>query len=109
MSQDLVALVSAQFADALETMRAADQRLFELTGRRALSPERPSITDATRADLERMLAQVLAGEHALRLALGWVVPGSTLGNLMKTIPSDAADQLATALTAAGLLPAQGEF
>lgn len=99
----LMAASAAQLLqEAVEAARRIGDEVERVTGFRVIAPERPGITDARRPDLERMRGQVLAGERALTLALRWVA-GGTLGNVMKTMPPDAADELTAALREAGLM------
>jgi len=107
LKRRMAALAAIALQETIDACRQVADETERVTGHRIASPERVSVTDASRADLERMLAQVVAGEHALRLALGWVVPGTTLGNMMKTMPEAAATELTAALVACGLLPADG--
>lgn len=71
------------------------------TGEKVLR-RRPSMADATRSDVEVLLAQVEAAAVALKLALAWVGPRDTLGSVLKRMPRAAAVELAAKLRAAGL-------
>jgi hypothetical protein len=100
----IAAAAAAEIQAVLDALRAAGETVAESTGYSVLAPEPRSVMDARRGDLQALLAQVRAGERALKLALGWVHPGGdTLGNVLKVIPLDAATELTEALRACGLL------
>lgn len=88
-------------AAAAEDVEQAALEVERETGVRVLN-RRPALADATRADLQLMLAQAEAGAHALREVLRWVGPKDTLGAVIKTLPPAISFELAGKLRAAGL-------
>lgn len=90
---------------AIEDIRDAAREVEAQTGEQILASDPRPITDATRDDLlgakEALSVMVLAVEHALQ----WVGPNMTLGMVLKTMPTDAAESLSGALRDAGMLSA----
>jgi hypothetical protein len=97
-----VARRAAQFlAASVADIEDAAREVELATGERILS-RRPTLADATRADLELLIVQAESGAKALREALPWVGPRETLGSVVKTLPPHIAFELTVKLRAAGL-------
>lgn len=97
-----VARRAAQMLQAgLDELESVAREVELETGQRVLH-RRPSMADATRADLEQLLVQVQLGERALKAALEWVAAKDTLGAVLKRMERTAAFELAEKLRAAGL-------
>lgn len=92
---------AAILACSVDALEDAARQVEAETGQRVLR-RRPQMSDATRADIEQLLAQVRAAEDALQLALQWVGMRDRLGAVLKTMPRAAAVELAEKLRAAGL-------
>lgn len=86
---------------SLDVIEETAREVERETGQRVLR-RRPQMSDATRRDLEELLAQVRAAEEALTLALQWVGLRDRLGAVLKRMPKEAAAELAEKLRAAGL-------
>lgn len=92
---------AAALAASIEAVEEVALEVERETGERILN-RRPSLADATRYDIELLIAQAEAGAAALREALPWVGPRTTLGSVIKTLPPALAFDLTRKLRAAGL-------
>lgn len=92
---------AAVLACSLDVVEQAALEVERETGQRVLR-RRPQMSDASRGDLEELLAQVRAADEALTLALQWVGMRDRLGAVLKRMPKEAAAELAQKLREAGL-------
>jgi hypothetical protein len=99
--REIARRAAAVLACSVDAIEDAAREVERETGHKVLR-RRPQMSDATRGDLEELLAQVRAAEEALTLALQWVGLRDRLGSVLKRMPKAASVELAEKLRQAGL-------
>lgn len=111
MTEDRDAVIADAMATLAEIHDVADSAVTEVVRwvERAIGEtllvRRPGVMDATMPDLIGMEAQAVHFTEAMRLVRQWIRPAEAvrLGDRLKVIPADVAEQITAHLRAAGLL------
>ncbi|MEU7579151.1 hypothetical protein AB0B50_16295 [Streptomyces sp. NPDC041068] len=108
-NRELIAYAREMIAEvralADETITLVAEQVAQETGEQIVA-RHPGIMDARFGDLTRMGDQARAYREALRIIRQWLLPSDQrrLGDLLKVVPPDVAEEITTHLRAAGVLP-----